>query len=359
MKKRGLGFIIAVVFIGIIGIILAYRIYQKSNPVIFQTNEDLQRQFGVPVEVIPVARHDLVSKDEFTGSVEGFAETLALSDLTQKVVAVKVKVGDRVSKKDTLVVLDKKSVSNMNVKYDHALVALNDAKVEFERVKRLYKAGAVTKQTYDKAKLNFEINKANFEAITSAIYIGSPIAGIVTEVYVEPGDKVGTGRPVAKVVQFGRVKIKLQISEAEIGQVRVGQKCLVRTSSFDRTFAGRVTEIDLSANPASRTFKTTVVVPNPDLLLRSGMFATVTIIFAEKSNVLAVPKESVEKADGERFVYTVSSDSLISKRPVGLGAFDGEFYEITSGLQEGEWVIVSGQNNIQMENQKAIVVMMN
>jgi len=58
-------------------------------------------------------------------------------------------------------------------------------------------------------------------------------------------------------------------------------------------------------------------------------------------------------------VYTVGSDSLISKRPVRLGAYDGEFYEIISGLQEGELVIVAGQNNIQMENQKAIIVARN
>jgi len=96
-------------------------------------------------------------------------------------------------------------------------------------------------------------------------------------------------------VQFDRVKIKLQISEAEIGRVRIGQKCLVRTSSFDRIFTGRVTEIDLSANPVSRTFKTTVVVDNPQLLLRSGMFATVTIVITEKNNVLAVPREAVER----------------------------------------------------------------
>jgi len=115
-------------------------------------------------------------------------------------------------------------------------------------------------------------------------------------VYVEPGDKVGVGRPVAKVVQFDRVKIKLQISEAEIGRVRIGQKCLVRTSSFDRIFTGRVTEIDLSANPVSRTFKTTVVVDNPQLLLRSGMFATVTIVITEKITCWPCPGKPLRRS---------------------------------------------------------------
>ncbi|RMD97328.1 MAG: efflux RND transporter periplasmic adaptor subunit [Calditrichaeota bacterium] len=356
MKRKGAFILTALVFTALIAVILAFRIHEKNHPKVFKTNEQLQKEFGVPVEIAVVKKRDLRSEETFTGTIEGYAETMVVSDLTQKVLEMRVKIGDHVSRGDTLAVLDKKSVSNMNLKYDHTVMAYNDAKREFERIKHLYEAGAVTRQAYDKAKLNYEINKANLEAIVSAVFISSPIDGIVTETYVEPGDKIGAGRPVARVVQFDKVKIKIQVSESDIGRLHVGQKCLVRTPSFDRTFSGKISEISLSANPMTRTFEVTVVVPNPDLLLRSGMFATVTVIYSEKADVLAIPKEAVQFTPEGAFTYVVSSDSLVSRRKIATGVFDGQYYEVLSGLQPGEWVVASGQNKIQMEKQKAIIV---
>ncbi len=357
MKKRKIGLLTLWGLVLFIGMVLAYRVYQRQHPEIFKTNEQLQQEYGVPVEIAEVSLRNIVNQEQFTGTVEGYSETLVLSDLTQKVLEMRVKVGDRVSRDDTIAVLDRKSVSNMNLKYDQTVMAYRDAKTDFERIKNLYKAGAVTKQAYDKAKLKYEISKSNLEAITSAVFIRSPIDGIVTETYVEPGDKVNTGRPVAKVVRFDKVKIKLPVSETEIGRVRVGQKCRVTTTSINHPFNGVVDEVSLSADPRSRTFEVTVVVNNPALELRSGMYATVAILFAEKTNVPAIPKDALGIDDGSYWVYTVSkTDSLVSKETITPGIFDGQYYEVLSGLHPGEWVVVQGQNNIREEHQKARII---
>ncbi len=357
MKKRTLFLLTLVGLVVFIGLMLAYRVYQRQHPEIFKTNEQLQQEYGVPVEVVEVSRRNIISQERFTGTVEGYSETLVLSDLTQKVLELRVKVGDRVSRHDTIAVLDRKSVSNMNLKYDQTVMAYRDAKTDFERIKNLYKAGAIAKQAYDKAKLKYEISKSNLEAITSAVFIRSPINGIVTETYVEPGDRINAGRPVAKVVRFDKVKIKVPVSEAEIGRVKIGQKCMVKTTSINHPSKGVVDEVSLSADPRSRTFEITVVVDNPDLELRSGMYATVAILFAERTNVPAIPKDALLKADSRYWVYTVSkTDSLLSKQPITPGAFDGQYYEILSGLHPGEWVVVQGQNNILRDHQKARII---
>ncbi|RMG30526.1 MAG: efflux RND transporter periplasmic adaptor subunit [Methanobacteriota archaeon] len=340
-----------------IGAVLAYRVYQRQHPQIFKTNQQLQSEYGVPVEVTEVTRKDVVSKQRFTGTVEGYSETMVISDLTQKVLEVRVKVGDRVSKDDVIAVLDRKSVSNMNLKYDQTLMAYQDAKADYERMKNLFHAGAISRQAFEKAKLNYEIQKSNLEAITSAVFIRSPIEGVVTEIFVEPGDKINTGRPVARVVKFDKVKIKLAVSESDIAKVKNGLPCLVSTSSINQTFNGRVEEVSLSADPISRSFEVTVVVDNPEFLLRSGMFASVWIIYDSKKNVPVVPKDALLKEGEQYFVYTVNrEDSLISRKNITLGTSDGELYEVVSGVTPGEWVVVQGQNNILNENQKARVI---
>ena len=356
MKRRTYVITALILFVGLIGATLTYRIYEKNNPQIFKTNEQIQFESGVPVEVVVVSRRNIVSQEIFTGTIEGFSETQIISDITQKVIDLRVGIGSRVMRNDTVAILDKKSISGMNLKYDPTLMAYRDAKIELERMQNLFEAGAVTKQAFDKAKLNFEISKSNLEAITSAVFVTSPIKGIITETYVESGDKVNAGKPIAKVVRFDKVKIKVQVNESDIAKIKVGQKCRINTSSFEQIFEGKVSEVSLSANPITRNFEATVVVVNPDLLLRSGMFATVRIVFIEKERVLAVHKDAILKNDHKYFVYTVSNDSLISRNNITIGTFDGIYYEILSGLGDGEMVVIEGQNNIQNENQKAIII---
>ena len=356
MTKRMKTIGIIGLFVVLVGAVLAFRIYEFNNPQVFYTNEALQQEFGVPVEVAAVERRDIIDQEAFTGTIEGFSQTEVRSEVSQKVIALKVRVGSRVSRHDTIAVLDTKSVSNANLRYVQTAANYEDAELNFQRMKNLYDAGAISKQQLDQARLNYDVQKANYEAVMSAVYVESPIDGMVTETHVEPGDQVSVNQPIAKVVRFDKVKIKIPVNESDIGRVRNGQSCIVTTASLAREFNGNVSEISLSADPRTRNFEVTVTVDNPELLLRAGMFANVRIILDRRSKVLAIDKDALINNGGDLYVYTVSSDNAIARKPVSVGSSDGTYFEVLSGLSEGEKVITEGFNNIQSDDQKAIII---
>lgn len=340
----------------LVAVVLGFRIHEFNNPPEFPSNEQLQQEFGVPVEVAPVELRTITALESFTGTVEGYSQTEVLSEVSQKVIRLKVKVGSRVSQNDILAEMDTRSVSNTTLRYAQTVAGYEDAKLNFERMKNLYEAGAIPKQSYDQARLNYDVQKANYEAVISAVNIKSPISGIVTETYVEAGDRVNVNQPVAKVVSFDKVKIRIQVNESEIARVRSGQACVVSTTSLDREFPGTVGQIALSADPRTRNFEVEVSVDNPDLALRAGMFARVRIIFDNRNQVPAIHKDALIKTGEGYQVYTVLPDSSITRKAVTVGATDGSYYEILSGLTPGEQIIIEGFNNIRGEKQKAIVI---
>ncbi|KAA3609691.1 MAG: efflux RND transporter periplasmic adaptor subunit [Calditrichaeota bacterium] len=342
--------------IAVVAAILSYRIYEKSNPVVYKTNETLQLEFGVPVKVVKLERGELALTEKFTGTAEGISEAVVVADLTQKIANVLVKIGKTVIKGEALVELQKKSISNMSLKYEQTVMAYNDARLDLERMKNLYDTGAIPKQTLEKIQLKYDMSKSNLDAINDAVFIKSPISGTVTEIFVKEGNNVRTGMPVTKIVQTDRMQIKLNVNETEISKINVGQKCIISMHGDEAEYEGYVNEVSLSANPMTRNFEVKVIVDNPNNKIRSGMFVSAKIIIDQKVDVLMLEKEAVINQDGDQFVWIVSIDSLLSKKNIITGLSDEKYVEIISGLEQSHMIVLEGYNNIQKENQKASII---
>ena len=355
LSTKSILIIVSVSIVVIIAIVLIIRIIEKGNPPIITTNEQIQQEHGIPVEVEKVAKRSLIVKETFTGTVEGINETMIYPKVSSQINQIRVKIGERVSVNDTIAVFDTKSIGGMNLKYDQTRSAYLDAEKDFERMKNLYEVGAISEQVYDKARLKLEINKSNWDAIVSAIFVTTPIDGVVTELFYDEGDLPQKNSAIAKVVNYRKVKIKIQVNEADISKLKVGQTAQIKSTSYSKLFNGKISEISLSANPATRNFEVTVIVPNKELLLRSGMFAEVTLFLTEIDDVISVSKDALVISGNESVVFLVDEDNLIHSRKIVTGQDDGVFVSIRSGLNVGETVIIEGQNRIKSENQKAIV----
>ncbi len=355
LSNKSILIIVSIIIILLIAIVLMIRISNKSNPPIINTNEQIQQEHGIPVEIEKVAKRSLLVKETYTGTVEGIKETLIYPKVSNQIKEIRVKIGQRVSANDTLVVFDTKSIGGLNLKYDQTRSAYLDAKKDYERMKNLFEVGAVSEQVYDKARLSLEINKSNWEAIKSAIFVTTPIDGVVTELFYDEGDMPRPNSAIAKVVDFRKVKIKIQVNEADISRLKIGQSATIKSTSYTILFSGKISEISLSANPATRNFEVTVIGPNEGLLLRSGMFAEVTLFLTELDDVISISKDALVISGNESVVFLVDEDNLIYSRKVVTGQDDGVFVSVLSGLNVGETVIVEGQNKIKGENQKAII----
>jgi RND family efflux transporter MFP subunit len=175
--------------------------------------------------------------------------------------------------------------------------------------------------------------------------IKAPFAGIVADRFVEPGELVGPGTPVARVIDPYTLKIVGSLTEREVGWLQRGAAAEVRLDGSDRAVAGVVHWIGFEADPSSGKFKVEIQLDNPDLTMRSGVVGRARILKKDHGEVLAIPRDCVLSGGGEEYVYVVEGDSA-AVRPVTLGIDQGLMVVVTGGLAAGERVVVRGQRDL-------------
>jgi multidrug efflux pump subunit AcrA (membrane-fusion protein) len=142
-------------------------------------------------------------------------------------------------------------------------------------------------------------------------------------------------------MRAGTVLMMCDVPEARLVEVDIGERVEFDFTSFpNEVFYGRVMAISNAIDPQTRTVKVSIELPNPKGRIKLGMFARVTI---ERSTVraLALPHEAIVSADAKSFVFVRTTDSTFERRQVMLGADNGKEFELKSGLQAGENVVVT------------------
>ena len=187
----------------------------------------------------------------------------------------------------------------------------------------------------------------NYKNLLENTELVSPIDGVVTARNYDKGDMYNMGAPLFVVQDITPVKLKINASEKLFTSVKKGMPVDVKLDVYgDDNFKGTVSLVYPTIDAASRTFPVEVKIDNANQKVRPGMFARVTMAYGVANHVV-VPDMAVVKlsGSGDRFVYVVEGDKVVYKK-VELGRrFESE-YEIISGLQSGDAVVVEGHNRL-------------
>ncbi|MCX6812906.1 MAG: efflux RND transporter periplasmic adaptor subunit [Candidatus Azambacteria bacterium] len=194
---------------------------------------------------------------------------------------------------------------------------------------------------------SFGASVKNIEAQITKTALYAPINGIVTKQDAKMGE-IAAANIVLISVLSSTYKIEANIPEVDIAKIKIGDSAKVTLDAYgkDVAFEAKVTAIDPAETMIEgvATYKTTLQFISNDKPVKSGMTANLDIYTAEKSNVLIVPQRAVFSKDSDKFVnlYNPSAKNGIIEIKVvtGLRGSDGNI-EITSGLKEGDKVIIS------------------
>jgi len=190
--------------------------------------------------------------------------------------------------------------------------------------------------------------------------VESPLTGIIGRFYVDKGANVTPSTPIALVVDMDKVKINLDIPEAYLPRIAIGQTATVGVQAYPgEEFTGEVSKISPVLDLDTRTAPVEIVIANSDHRLKSGMFAEVKLIIEVRKDVPVIPREAILGRAPNEYVYVVNGDRA-SLRKVKLGIHDGDDYEVIEGLNKGDLVVVMGQQrlsdgaqvSIEIENNK-------
>lgn len=314
-------------------------------------NDDKETKPVVKVETVQERLVDQLGN--YTATVEAQAVNNISAAMSNRIKAIYVDEGVRVSKGQRLVVLDDVNTTNYQIQVDNARANLNNVQVEYNRALELYKIGGGTKQQLDQMETQL-INAKNALAAAQRTYrnaaentvLTSPISGVVTKRNYDPGDMTGQ-LPILTISQVQPVKIVINVSESELPKVHKGMPATILFDTFgSEEFKGTITMTMPTVDPATRTFGVEITVPNPDSRILPGMFGRVQLKLGQANHVV-VPDRAVVKqqGSGNHYVY-VYKDGKVEYHKVELGQRIGDAYELLSGVEDGSQVVVSGQNNL-------------
>jgi membrane fusion protein (multidrug efflux system) len=153
--------------------------------------------------------------------------------------------------------------------------------------------------------------------------------------------------PLVNLVHTEILKIVANVLEKDIPLLKPGMKAKVQVDSYPgRVFEGKVEKINSALDLSTRTLQAEIYILNSDRSLKPGMFANVEVVLLEKPQTLVIPREAVIEAGGEMSVFVVEGKQAFQK-PITLGYEQDRLVEVLKGLNEGDQVVIKGQQLIK------------
>lgn len=283
---------------------------------------------------------------EFTGNVEPFKQNHISSSTPSRIEKIYVEVGDMVKKGQILVQMDRTMFAQMKAQLDNL-------ERDYARLDTLFRAGSVPQQQVDQVKTQLDVLRTSFQNASENTQLRSPIDGIITGRYYNDGEMYSmtpsmTGRPaVVSVMQIQPVKVLINVPEMYFPRVKPGMESTITLDIYpNKEFKGKVHLVHPTIDPLTKTFTAEVEIPNNQMLIRPGMFARVKFGLGEMERVL-VPDLAVQRQAGtnERFVFVVEENRAVRK-PITIGRRVDDSFEVLSGLEANQKVVVAGQTRL-------------
>lgn len=188
------------------------------------------------------------------------------------------------------------------------------------------------------ARLDLLLSKAN---------IVSPIAGVIARRYVEVGQWVKQGDPIADVVQLDPVFVRVNVPEGLIARIKLGDEATVSVDALGgQSFTGKIEQIVPYPDPSSRTFPVKILLPNAEQKIWPGFFARATITSATAGGGFLVPRDAVTTSGNQHRVMAVRGGKAVPV-PVTMGPGAGDKVSVTGELTESDVVITRGNEMLR------------
>ncbi len=293
------------------------------------------------VEIQRVYAQEVPQIGEYTATVEAFKTNNISSSTPNRIKSILVDVGSKVAQGQRVVVLDDVNIAQLQVR-------LENTRREYERAVKLLEIGGGTQQAVDQMKTELDASQRQYDNMVENTILTSPISGVVTARNYDPGDMTGT-LPILTIEQTNPVKVIINVSETDFTKVQKGMKVDITLDVYaDEIFTGTVYLIHPTVDANTRTFVVEITIDNPAGRVLPGMFARVKMNFGEANHVV-VPDRAIVKqpGSGNKYVYVYNSNNgTVSYNRVELGRRIDNSYEVVSGVENDDQVVITGQTRL-------------
>lgn len=316
------------------------------------------------VKTITIGQTDIEKNNIYPGEIRGRYESNLAFQVTGKINARYVNIGDKVQAGQILMSIDPKdiaqAVENSNAQYAAAVANQKLAAENARRYQTLYASGAVSKAVLDQYNTQLEAANASLRQAQAQVNtsqnqldytnLRSDADGVVANITGEVGQIAAAGNPLITVIQNGEREIQIFIPENQLADVQVGQKAEITFWALENTqVSGTIREISPIADPATKTYKARVAIANMPQAAKLGMTAKVYLPKAN-DNEITIPLTSIYQTGTVPQVWIVENGHA-RLHEITVKNYSGNNAVVTAGLKAGDTVIVSGINKLT-ENQE-------
>jgi len=325
----------------------------------------LQNDIAVPVSVIDVKKGPIVQYLNSTGTANAASQVvlstemagnynLCINPRTHNV----FKLGDIVEKGDVIIRLDNPEVVN-NIGYDTKKLTYELDELQCEKQKSLYEKGGVTlldtktaevalaqaKTAFDDAKI--QMQKTEVKALFRAAIVDLP--------QITLNARINASTAVVTLMDYSKLVMDVNLPEKYLTTIKLGQEVNITNYTLPNdTLKAEISQLSPVISTETRTFIGRMIISNPDLKLRPGMFVKADIEIARKDSVVVIPKDVVVAGGRGKTVYIVDKGAA-QRRTITTGLENEKSVEVLEGLKANSRLVVKGFETLR-DNSKVKIV---
>ena len=346
MKKRMILALVAMaVFIAAIGFVKMRQV---------QAGMAQNASFQPPPEAVTTVRatqDQWPATVEAIGTVEAVQGVMVAADLPGLVSRIEFDSGRKVRKGEVLVRLDTRQ-EQAQLTAANAQTSLSN--VNFERMRGLREKGITSQAELDRAAAEHKQATARTGEMQAAIgrkTIRAPFSGVLGIRQVNLGQYLNPGDPIVSLQSLDPIYVNFAVPQQQVAELQVGREVGVTAEGTTKVRgAGKITAIDSVVDEATRNIEVQATLPNPDGVLRPGMFVRAQVVLGEATPIIALPASAINYAPYGDSVFIVgqmkSPDGKtyngVRQQFVKLGASRGDQVAVVSGVKPGDEVVSSG-----------------
>jgi membrane fusion protein, multidrug efflux system len=308
-------------------------------------------------DIATVINKELRTNLSLSGTLMPLNQTTVKSKVAAEVRQISVQEGDKVTRGQIIAQLDvadlKARLASQQATLDEARARLALAEKNRATNQALLNQNFISQNAYDGIASSADVGQASVRAAEAQWQIArramddavvrSPMDGIISKRFVQPGEKINFDAPVAAIVSLNQMELEAPVPANEIPRIKAGQTVDFQVDGFNgRAFSGKVARINPSAENGSRSIMVYVSVDNKDNALKGGMFAKGTITLEKSASVPVVPLSALREDKGQTVLHQIVDGKIVAQ-PVTLGLRneDEGVVEIKSGASEGATVVAA------------------
>ena len=298
--------------------------------------------------------HMMASGYGYSGTVEEESGASLSFTTGGTIMQLKVKVGDRVRKRQLIATVDPTQVRNS---YEMAHATKMQAEDAYRRMKQLHDKGSLPEIKWVEAQSQLQ-QAVSAESIAKKSLadcnLHAPFSGVISDKYAEVGQNAAPGMPVVKLVTTMALNVKISVPESEMASIHVRQRARIQVQALGgKQYEGYVIEKGVIADPVSRSYSVKIRVEGTDNALLPGMVSQVSLGKISQTSPsqesvapIVIPAHLVQLADDNSNFVWLDEGGKAVRRSIVCGEYSSNGVSIVSGLKSGDRVIVEGQQKV-------------